>query len=99
MMFGSAVSLRHRCRELLAIGVIALTGSTAGAVGLVYVDAWDNLGAPPGSPYTNTIADQNLFAASGAFEDAIDAFGANASNFTDGRWGYRSNGFGAEGTI
>ncbi len=97
MMLTTAITLRSRCRELIALGLITLFGSTAGAVGLVYVDAYDNLGTPPGSPYFSGA--QNLFAASGAFEDAIDAFGSASSNFTDGKWGYRLTGFGAEGTI
>lgn len=72
--------------------------SCAGAVGLTYVDGSDDLPLPGNNPYSTT--PQNLFAADGGpLSDALDAIGGDTSNFGDGKWGYRSNGFGARGTI
>lgn len=85
-----------RCWLFAAMACVSC--SVAGAVGLTYVDGSDDLPLPGNSPYTTT--PQNLFAADGGpLSDALDAIGGDVSNFTDGKWGYRSNGFGARGTI
>jgi hypothetical protein len=98
MMLTSFKRITRRLRAVLALGIAATWCATAGAVGLVYVDAVDDLGAIPGSPYV-TGNEQNLFAASGGpLSDALDAIGGGA-NYTDGKWGYRDAGFGARGTI
>jgi hypothetical protein len=82
---------------LLAAMTMGTCGS-AFAVGLTYVDGSDNLALPANNPYTTT--PQNLFAADGGpLENALDAFGSASSVFDDGKWGYRTNGFGARGTI